>query len=279
MWNIQLPLLQVTLYRLLFVLYWKKNFTHSKYLNVKIIFSPFKLSTMFSPKDFVPDSLKSRVVYQSTCASSGVRYIGETNRHFNTRVNEHLFRDKNSHIFKHLSASKGCRDKCDISCFKILDHASTYSQLKIKESFHIEQLKPELNKQVQHVSLLVVFLNLSTAVYREFVNYIFIMQADDDVFNWNIETCSENWKVLCVFKDIRSFVPTWPFGKVVKFIPFNLIRVSEGLTACSRVDSTSGGLYVYKLQHSSERFLCRLHQFCMKCTTNRNELSSLDSML
>ena len=84
---------------------------------------------MFSPKDFVPDSLKSRVVYQSTCASSGVRYIGETNRHFNTRVNEHLFRDKS------LSASLGCRDKCDISCFKILEHASTYSQLKIKESF------------------------------------------------------------------------------------------------------------------------------------------------
>ena len=41
----------------------------------------------------------------------------------------------------------------DISCFKILDHASTYSQLKVKESFHIEQLKPELNKQVEHVSL------------------------------------------------------------------------------------------------------------------------------
>ena len=63
-------------------------------LNVKIIFSPFKLSTMFSPKDFIPDSLKSSVVYQFTCASCGVRYIGETNRHFNTRFNEHLFRDK-----------------------------------------------------------------------------------------------------------------------------------------------------------------------------------------
>ena len=126
---------------------------YCKDLNVKIIFSPFKLSTMFSPKDFIPDSLKSRVVYQFTCASCGARYIGETNRHFNTRVNEHLFRDKISHIFKHLSASKGCRDKCDISCFKILDHASTYSQLKIKESFHIEQLKPELNKQVEHVKL------------------------------------------------------------------------------------------------------------------------------
>ena len=94
-------------------------------LNVKIIFSPFKLSTMFNTKDFVPDSVKSRVVYQFTCANFGARHIGETNRHFNTRINEYLFRDKNSHIFKRLSASKGCRDKCYISCFKILDHAST----------------------------------------------------------------------------------------------------------------------------------------------------------
>ena len=91
--------------------------------------------------------------------------MSSTNRHFNTCVNELLFRDKNFHIFKHLSASKGCRDKCDISCFKILDHASTYSQLKTKESFHIEQLKPELNKQVEFV---VALLNLSTVVYREF---------------------------------------------------------------------------------------------------------------
>ena len=40
-------------------------------------------------------------------------------------VNEHLFQDKIPHIFKHLSASKGCRDKCDISCFKILNDASS----------------------------------------------------------------------------------------------------------------------------------------------------------
>ena len=41
---------------------------------------------MFGPKDIVPDSLNSRVVYQFTCAGCGARYIGETNRHFNTRV-------------------------------------------------------------------------------------------------------------------------------------------------------------------------------------------------
>ena len=49
---------------------------YCKDLNVNII------STMFSPKDFIPDSLKSH--NQFTCASCGVRYIGETNRHFNT---------------------------------------------------------------------------------------------------------------------------------------------------------------------------------------------------
>ena len=35
----------------------------------------------------------------------------------------------------------------------LMDYNFGYSQLKIKESFHIEQLKPELNKQVEHVSL------------------------------------------------------------------------------------------------------------------------------
>ena len=58
---------------------------------IKVIFSPFKLCNIFSPKDFIPDSLKSRVVYKFTCAG-----CGETNRHFYTRVKEHLFQDKNS---------------------------------------------------------------------------------------------------------------------------------------------------------------------------------------
>ena len=93
----------------------------------------------FSPKDFIPESLKSRVVYQFTCASCGARYIGETNRHFHTRVNEHLFRDKNSHVFRHLNCPRHCRDRYDASCFKIIDYAKTFSQLKIRESFHIER--------------------------------------------------------------------------------------------------------------------------------------------
>ena len=105
-----------------------------KDLNVKIIFSQFKLKHLL----FI--SLHVRAVELVIL----VKPIGIL-----THVNEHLFRDTNSHIFKHLSASKDYRDKWDISCFKILDDSSTYSQLKIKESFHIEQLKPELNKHVE----------------------------------------------------------------------------------------------------------------------------------
>ena len=41
---------------------------------------------------------------------------------------------------------------------KVVELASTYSQLKIKEGFHIEQLKPDLNKQVERVSLSLHFL-------------------------------------------------------------------------------------------------------------------------
>ncbi len=49
------------------------------------------------------------------------------------------------------------RDSCDASSFKIIDFAKTFSQLKIKESFHIERLYPELNKQVEHINLLLHF--------------------------------------------------------------------------------------------------------------------------
>ena len=41
-------------------------------------------------------------------------------------INEHLFQDENSHIFKHLTFSKNCQDNCDISCFKIIDNATSF---------------------------------------------------------------------------------------------------------------------------------------------------------
>ena len=50
-------------------------------------------------------------------------YIGESGRHFFTRVREHLFSDKSSHIFKHLLSSERCRQSCSADCLEILDSA------------------------------------------------------------------------------------------------------------------------------------------------------------
>ena len=65
-----------------------------KDVDIKIVFSSFKIKNFFSFKDPIPDALKSLVVYQFTFAGCNSRYIGETSRHFATRVKEHLSTDK-----------------------------------------------------------------------------------------------------------------------------------------------------------------------------------------
>ena len=97
-------------------------------------------------------SLKSFVVYKFTCAGCNARYIGETTRHLTTRIKEHLVSDKNSHIFKHINNSPNPLSKANASpdCFQIIDSDSSSFKLKIKEGFHINFEKPELNVQVKH---------------------------------------------------------------------------------------------------------------------------------
>ena len=72
-------------------------------------------------------------------------------------MREHLYTDKNSNIFKHLKSSDKCKKACNDSCFTILDSASTYDQLKVKEALHILWERPVLNKQVQHLDVSLSF--------------------------------------------------------------------------------------------------------------------------
>ena len=104
-------------------------------------------------KDPIPKGLRSLVVYKFTCSSCGACYVGETSRHFSTRINEHLKTDKASHVYKHLMSCEGGRQKCTPDCFSILDQAANISQLKIKEAIHILWEKPSLNHQLAHVNL------------------------------------------------------------------------------------------------------------------------------
>ena len=126
-------------------------------LTIKLAFGSFKVKNLIKVKDSVPRSLRSRVVYKFTCAGCTSVYVGETCRHISTRVREHLCTDKNSHVYKHLQSYKTCKDSCDESCFKVIDSAKTYHQLKIKEALHILWEGPNLNKQVQHYNFSLTF--------------------------------------------------------------------------------------------------------------------------
>ena len=80
-------------------------------LDIRLVLSSFKLSNMFSSKDSIPKSLRSRVVYKFCCRGCNSVYVGVTCRHFSSHVREHITRDKSSHIYKHLLSSSSCWEK------------------------------------------------------------------------------------------------------------------------------------------------------------------------
>ena len=120
---------------------------------IKLVFSAFKIRYLFSAKDSIPRELRSCVVYKFLCANCNVSYIGETTRHFSTRVREHLHSAKSSHVYKQLKASEECKNSCSPQSFTILDSAATKFLMKMKEALHVNWEKPALNQQLQHINL------------------------------------------------------------------------------------------------------------------------------
>ena len=116
--------------------------------NIKLVFSSFKIKNYFSYKDPTPNDLKSFLVYKFTCASCSSSYIGETYRHFKTRIEEHIKKDNKSHIFKHLHSIATCLDACNSLCLKIIDKTNPKFDLKIKEASHIHWRKPNLHNKI-----------------------------------------------------------------------------------------------------------------------------------
>ena len=123
-----------------------------KKTDINIVLTPFKIGSLFSSKDMLPNALRS-VVYKFTCAGCQYCYIGKTRRHLATRIKDHLITDKKSDIMKHLLENKTCKSLCDKSCFQVIDYASSPFRWKVKEALHINWLKFDLNKQKEHVSI------------------------------------------------------------------------------------------------------------------------------
>ena len=86
--------------------------------------------------------MKSFLVYKFTCAGCSSSYIGETCRHFKTRIEEHIKKDNQFHIFKHLHSTATCFESYNSLSFKITDKANYKFDLKIKEPLRINWRKP-----------------------------------------------------------------------------------------------------------------------------------------
>ena len=59
---------------------------YCKNLNIKLVFSSFKIKNLIIVKDRVHRSLRSCVVYKFTCAGCNSVYIGEKTCYLTTRV-------------------------------------------------------------------------------------------------------------------------------------------------------------------------------------------------
>ena len=84
--------------------------------NIELVFSSFKISSLFLMKDRVPFDLRSYVVYNFDCGSSKADYIGRTKRHLSTRIKEHLETDKKSHVYKQLNELQGYKSLSNKDC-------------------------------------------------------------------------------------------------------------------------------------------------------------------
>ena len=122
----------------------------SKEADLKIIFTSFKINNYFSAK--TPYFLKSFLVYKFVCAKCNSCYIGETCRHFKTRIDKHVKKDKQSNIYKHLHNNEERFWSFNLDCFSVLDYAPILFQIKIKEGMYIDWEKPNLNKQLNHLA-------------------------------------------------------------------------------------------------------------------------------
>ena len=144
-------------------------------MNIKLVFNLFKIKNYFAYEDLIPNNLKSFLVYKFTCASCSSCYIGETCRHFKTRIEEHIKKDNKSHIFKHLHSCETCFNSYNSLRFKIIDKANSKFDLKIKEASHINWRKSILNAQQNHLALTLSLQLLFPSLLFAFVCFSFVV--------------------------------------------------------------------------------------------------------
>ena len=104
-----------------------------------------KLKTCLpSLKNPIPESRCSRVVYKLICSECQSCYVGQTNRHLQTRLQEHM--SASAHVGAHLreyGANMGMN-------VKVIDRSFDENKLLTLEALHIAKLKPALNTREEY---------------------------------------------------------------------------------------------------------------------------------
>ena len=127
------------------------SLTESKF-ELRIKWQTKKIKTLFRLKD--PNPYPACVIYEGTCNTCGVQYIGETERNAVTRWAEHDNPKKSSEPARHLKRNPSHKFE-----WKILCRASKIDKdRKNLEACFIAYKKPSLNNKVESNSL-VLFRN------------------------------------------------------------------------------------------------------------------------
>ena len=116
-------------------------------IDIRIVFTSYKVKNYFSLKCRAPLPLLANVVYKFQCLREANQiYIGKTVRHLATRVKEHSH--TTSAIYKHLQQCNSCKENISCDLFRILDSGKNDVDISIKEALHIKGKKPTINKQL-----------------------------------------------------------------------------------------------------------------------------------
>ena len=129
-------------------------------IDFNIIFTnDFSIGSFFLFKDKVSPCVKSNIVYKYSCGLCSATYIGESTRHYQTRVSEHrgisprtglhYSKAPKSNIYNHFLETGH-----DIHSdnFSVIFSGCEW-EIKLAESIKIHQLKPSLNDMVSSTPL------------------------------------------------------------------------------------------------------------------------------
>ena len=117
-------------------------------INIKIVFTSFKVRNYFSLKDKTHPILRASCVYMFKCLDDpDYTYIGKSKRHLRRRIKEHS--KSAGAIFDHLKRCDTCANTNILdNQFNIIDKANSDFDLQILEALHILSERPSLNKQL-----------------------------------------------------------------------------------------------------------------------------------